>query len=81
MCFLSANKPANMLITGMLMSNEVIVRINPYTEVLPYTYIYSIYIKGGTVHRCHGSVCKLVRGSTDTVQYDFGATGKLFFFI
>ncbi len=45
------------------MSNEVIVRINPYTEVLPYTYIYSIYIKGGTVHRCHGSVCKLVRGS------------------
>ncbi len=47
----------------MLMSNEVIVRINPYTEVLPYTYIYSIYIKGGTVHRCHGSVCKLVRGS------------------
>ncbi len=33
-----------MLITGMLMSNEVILRINPYTEVLPYIYIYILRV-------------------------------------
>ncbi len=69
-----------MLITGMLMSNEVIVRINPYTEVLPYTYIYSIYIKGGTVHRCHGSVCKLVGGHGHG-SIRFWCNRKKFFFI
>ncbi len=33
-----------------------------------------IYIRGGTVHRCHGFVRTL--GSGVTVQYDFGTNMK-----
>ncbi len=38
----------------------------------------TLYInnRGGTVHRCHGSVRTSVQGSRFTVRYDFGTTGE-----
>ncbi len=35
MCFISTNKQPIMLIIGMPISNKLIVRIGPYSKVLP----------------------------------------------